>query len=98
MQNGFDALIHKTIYENMKTLLFIFSIEVMVIIAEDTGTRIDKSHIQEIENMKSVINDLYVEREGWLFNPAEETALNRYYQIFNELCSMLDRYNFQYDD
>ena len=82
----------------MKNLLMILTIEVICIIAEGTGTRTDTNHFKEIEDIKAVVEDLYTAREGWLYDPAEEQSLDRYYYIFTQVCSTLDEYNFSYDD
>ena len=92
-------MIRKIIYENMKNLLIIFTIEAICIIAEGAGTRQDDgTRFKEIEDMKAVVEDLYTAREGWLYDPAEEQSLNRYYYIFLQVCSTLDEYKFSYDD
>lgn len=76
----------------------ILTIEVICIIAEGNGTRTDANHFKEIEDIKTVVEDLYTAREGWLYDPAEEQSLDRYYYIFTQVCSTLDEYNFSYDD
>ncbi len=72
---------------NARNLFQALIIELFISMADDN----DDGTKQLAESMQQIIHMLYEERYDGLFQDTDmEMVLERYYLIFNELCSMLE--------